>query len=294
MTLAADPVGFVGVGNMGGAMALRVLDQGGAVVAYDVSASARERLAAAGATIVNSPAAVAERCAAVSLVVNYDDQVLSAVLAEDGVLAGATPATVVAIHSTIHLDTLEAVAARAAQQSVAVLDAAVTGGVDAAARGQLAVLLGGDARAVENIRPVLSHYASVVVRAGDLGAGMAAKLAVMVVSFGTLAAAYEGLLLAESAGVDVVELARVISHSEAQSGIHSFFLDARARLLHGDVESSLREIAGHESPKAQKDLHAALELAMRVGVELPVTRMAHDEMPDVWGLRDPASERGRS
>jgi 3-hydroxyisobutyrate dehydrogenase len=247
-----------------------------------MAASARERLANAGAIVVDSPAEVAARCSVVSVVVNTDDHVTEAMLAPDGILAGASAGTLVAVHSTIHLETRERMAARAAEDSVAVLDAAVTGGVDAAARGELAVLLGGDPAAVEMITPALAHYASMIVRAGDLCAGMAAKLAIMVASFDKLAATYEGLLLARRAGVDVTELANVIAHSEAQSGIHTFFLHARAGTIADTNDHSLAEVARHEAPKSQKDLHAALVLADAHGLDLPVTRAAHDEMPEVW------------
>ena len=129
-----------------------------------------------------------------------------------------------------------------------------------------------------------SDYASLVIRMGDLGAGMAAKIALMVISFGKLAATYEGLLLARGAGVELSEFARVVAHSETQSGLHSFFLHERARRFADDYSGPLRDIGRHESPKSQKDLHAAIELAGRVGVTLPLTSVAHDEMPATWGL----------
>ena len=71
--------------------------------------------------------------------------------------------------------------------------------------------------------------------------------------------------------------------AEAQSGIGSFFPPERARLLAGQ-EGPLLQIGRHESPKSQKDLHAALQMADALGVDLPLTRVAHDEMPAVWGI----------
>ena len=283
---AAAPraIGFVGVGNMGSAMALRTLREGRAVVAYDAFAPARQRLADAGATIADSAAAAAAQCDVVSVVVNTDQQVRDAVTGHDGLLAGARQATILAIHSTIHLETLEEAAAAAAAHSVIVVDAAVTGGPDAAARGELVVMVGGDDATFERLRPALSSYASLIVRVGDLGAGMAAKIALMVVSFGKLAAAYEGMHLAHSAGVDLAEFARIVGQSERQSGLHDFFLRERTQRFADGYNGPLREIARHESPKSQKDLHAAIELAERLGVALPLTLLAHDQMPAVWGL----------
>jgi hypothetical protein len=169
-------------------MATRVLDQGGTVVVFDRAEEPRRVLAATGATVANSASDVAARSQVVSVVVNTDARVEEVMLGPAGILAGASAESVVAIHSTIHLGTLESVAAAAAMQSVSVVDAAVTG------------------------------------------------------------------------GVDPQELARVITHSEAQSGIGPFFVRERALSL-ATGSSMLSEIGRHEAPKSRKDLHAALELA---------------------------------
>ncbi len=78
-------------------------------------------------------------------------------------------------------------------------------------------------------------------------------------------------------------------HTEAQSGIHDFFLRERARLI-VDPDGPLAEIARVETPKSRKDLHAERELAARLGLSLPITAVTHDEMPTVWGasLEGPA------
>jgi 3-hydroxyisobutyrate dehydrogenase-like beta-hydroxyacid dehydrogenase len=282
--MTGTTVGFVGIGNMGGAMATRVLEQGGAAVAFDTNPTIREQFAAKGGTIVDSARAVAQNCDLISVVVNTDTQARNAILGSDGVLEGCTPGTVVAVHSTIHLETLREIAASAAEKSVPVVDAAVTGGPAAAARGELVVLLGGDEAPIAAARPHLNWYASLVWHAGPLGSGMAAKIAVMVISFGKLAATYEGLLLANAAGLDPVELAKVVTHSESQSGIGPFFVSARAKAFSADGADLMHQIGTHESPKSQKDLHAALELAAQLGIDLPLARVAHDEMPAVWGL----------
>ncbi len=287
------PVGFVGVGRMGSAMALRVLDTGGAVVAYDTAAEPLRLLAEAGAAIETSPAGVARRCQVISVVVNDDAQARAAVTGPDGILDGAASGSVVAIHSTLHVRTLEELAAAAAPRDVAIVDAAVTGGADVARRGELAVMLGGAAEPLERLRPVLERYASLIVHAGDLGAGMAAKVALMVVSFGKLAAASEGLALARAAGVDLDEFVQIVRHTEAQSGIHDFFLRERARLI-VEPDAPLAEIARVEAPKSRKDLHAALELAARLGISLPITAVTHDEMPTVWGASRAGPPESRS
>jgi 3-hydroxyisobutyrate dehydrogenase-like beta-hydroxyacid dehydrogenase len=271
---------------MGSAMALRVIETGGAVVAFDTASEPMRLLGDAGATLETSPGAVARRCDAVSVIVNDDAQARAAVTGPEGILDGAAAGAVVAIHSTIHVTTLEELAAAGAAKGVTIVDAAVTGGPDAARRGELAVMLGGDPEPLERLRPSIERYASLVVRVGGLGAGMAAKIALMVVSFVKLAAAAEGLALARAAGVDLDEFVRIVTHSEAHSGIHDFFLRARRELI-DDPTAPLAGIARVEEPKSRKDLHAALELAARHGIALPVTAIAHDAMAAVWGGSGP-------
>ncbi|MCB0996181.1 MAG: NAD(P)-dependent oxidoreductase [Acidimicrobiales bacterium] len=282
--MSEEQLGFVGVGNMGGAMALRARERGVALTVFDLAPAAQERLTAAGATVVASPAEVARRSSVVSVVVNYDQDVIDAVLGTDGVLDGASPGLVIAIHSTIHLETLERVIGACSERGVTVVDAAVTGGVEAAQRGELAVLLGGSDDAVARVRSAIGSYASVVLHAGASGAGLSAKLAVNLIGFAKMAAAHEGLALAHAAGVDVVALAEVLAHAERQSGQHEFYLAARSQAFARGGDANLEAIGRHESPKSQKDLHAALELGRRVGVELPVAAVIHDLMPEVWAV----------
>ena len=139
---------------------------------------------------------------------------------------------------------------------------------------------------MEALRPTLGLYASLVVHAGELGAGMSAKMANNLIGFGKMAATYEGLRLADAAGIDVEQLARVLLHSEAQSGLHVFHATERAAALNPSYAGTLREIGCKEVPKSRKDLDAALELAGRLGIDLPLTEIAHEAMPEVWGVDD--------
>lgn len=281
--MSAEPVGFVGVGMLGGAMASRVLAQGGAVVVADAAESSLARFAGSGATVVASPADVARHCPVTCVVVKTDAQVHEAVLGPGGVLEGARSNSVIVIHSTIHLGTLETVAAAAAAASVTVLDAAVTGGTAAVERGELAVMVGGEPAAVDQVRATLEWYASIVWHAGPLGAGMSAKVAVNAVQFAKMAAIYEGLLLAHTAGLDAEELARIIAHSESVSGMGAFYMPKRAKSFSAaGSEDLVRQVGLTECATSQKDLHAAIDLAERLHVDLPVVRAALAEMPGAW------------
>lgn len=280
--MTAPPVGFVGAGRMGAAIVERLLAQGQSVVVADPSPEAQRRCAGLGAEIAVSPREVASRCEHTIVVVNTDEQVLDAVLGDDGLLSGAARGSIVIVHSTVHVETIRTLGDAAAAGGVVIVDAGITGGSEPALRGQLAVLVGTDDATLERIRPMLSAYSALVVHTGVSGTGMAAKHALQTVIMSKLAATYEGLLLARAAGVDVERLAEVIQHAEDVSGIHPFVLRSRARTMAGHVDPTWEQVCAHQLPVALKDLDAAIALGDELGLTLAVARAAHAEMPAVW------------
>lgn len=166
-------VGFVGPGQLGAPMVRRLLAAGHHVRVYARRPDVRDDLRAAGATVVDSGRAAAES-ASVVLACLFDDAQLRAVCeGPDGVLAGLSPAAVLASHVTGRRETLAELAGRTA---AAVVDAPVSGGADDIAAGRLTVLLGGADAAVSAVADVVAAYASPVVRTGGPGSALAVKL----------------------------------------------------------------------------------------------------------------------
>ena len=281
-------VGFVGVGAMGGAMARRALVDGLEVVVFDVNAPATEALAEAGAAVAASPRELAERCDVAAVVVLSDDQVRSVVTGEEGLLAASTDALDILIHSTIHLPTLHEVAEAASARGFSLIDAGVSGHTTGAERGELAVMVGGEEAVIERCRPALETYGGLVVRVGGLGAGMKAKVARNLVGFGQVAATYEGMRLAEEAGVDLTAFERIVRHSEAQSNLVQGFL-ASPSVGPGNEETEIGRrrlaLAGVVVETCRKDLSAAIDLGASLGIALPVAEAAHDEAEATWGAQ---------
>ena len=122
--------------------------------------------------MASTPRDVAASSDVVCVVVLDDAQVRDVMLGADGLLAADRKGLVVAIHATVHLDTVLEVAAESKRRGVDVVDAGVSGSVGGAEQGQLAVMAGGDANAFERCRPVFACYGGLVLRMGDLGAGM--------------------------------------------------------------------------------------------------------------------------
>jgi 3-hydroxyisobutyrate dehydrogenase len=279
-------LGFVGVGAMGGAMARRALVDGLEVAVFDPNETATAALGERGAEIASSPKALAERCDVVAVVVLNDDQVREVVQGSDGLLAAECSALDILIHSTIHLPTLFEVEQAARNRGFALIDAGVSGHTTGAENGQLAVMVGGDEATIERCRPALETYGGLVIRVGPLGAGMKAKVARNLIGFAQCAAVYEGMRLAEEAGVDLGSFAQIVRHSEAQSHLVDGFLSSPSvREGNDETEQGRRRLAlaAVVVETCQKDLSAALELAGSLGLVLPVAEAARAEAPATWG-----------
>jgi 3-hydroxyisobutyrate dehydrogenase len=279
-------VGFVGVGAMGSAMAARALHDGLDVSVFDLNSAATAPLAEAGAKVAGSPRDLAESCDSVAVVVLSDDQVRAVVCGEDGLLSAQTEQLDIVVHSTIHLPTLFEVEAAARKAGHTLLDAGVSGHITGAAAGNLAVMVGGDESDIARLRPLLDTYGGLVLHVGPLGAGMKAKVARNLFSFTQVTGIYEGMRLAEEAGVDLEAFAKIVRHSEAQSGMLEGFLGGPSVREGNDEDERGRSrlrLAKVVVESAEKDLSAAIDLARSLGIRVPAAEAAREELPATWG-----------
>ncbi|HEU5151481.1 MAG TPA: NAD(P)-dependent oxidoreductase [Iamia sp.] len=277
----SEKVGFIGLGNIGGPMAERLLDHPGGLVVCDIDEAARGRFAAKGAeTAASAAEVIAAGATVVSVMVRDDAQVRTVV---DELLATAAPGTVVAVHSTIRPETAEDLALVAGRSDVHVLDAPVSGGFMGAATGRLAVLLGGDEAVVDRCREAFAAFADKVVHFGPAGAGTRAKVARNLVTFASFAAVGEALRLAEAAGLDLAALGDVVRHSDAVTGGAGAIMlrDVTAPLA---ADDGLRPSFEHALALGQKDLDLALAMAAEAGLDLPLTALARQHLAAALGL----------
>lgn len=170
-------IGFIGLGKMGGNIALRLIDQGYQLVVSDIAKGAGEPHLAAGATWADSPAEVAQACDIVLLSLPWPAQVEAVVLGAGGILGGAAPGMTVADLSTSSPELSQRLAARLSEAGARFVDAPVSGSIDQGRQGLLTVLAGGEDSDVENVRPVLESFAREVIHLGPVGAGLVGKLA---------------------------------------------------------------------------------------------------------------------
>jgi 3-hydroxyisobutyrate dehydrogenase-like beta-hydroxyacid dehydrogenase len=262
-------LGYIGLGNMGAPMAKRLVEWPGGVMVFDVRTEAMTPLAEAGATLADSVADVAA-ADIISVTVLNDEQVREVV---GELAANAKPGTVIAIHSTISPDTAVALAEQLAPQGIHIVDAPVSGGGGAAEKGELAVMVGAEREVYERIKPAFKQFASVVVHAGEPGAGTRMKLARNMLTFTSYAAAGEAMKLAAAAGIDLQALGRVVRHTDAQSGGPGAVV-VRDNIADLEPDNFLYGPLAHARDLGEKDLSLALALGEATGVDLPMAEMA--------------------
>jgi 3-hydroxyisobutyrate dehydrogenase-like beta-hydroxyacid dehydrogenase len=256
-------VGFCGLGVMGAPMAGHLARAGHEMTVYNRTASrALGWVAANGGRAMPSPAEVAAECDVVFLCVGNDDDVRQVMLADEGILQGAVPGTIVVDHTTTSAELARDMHQSCAAHGVGYVDAPVSGGQAGAESGQLSVMCGSiDAAVFETVEPVIAAYAKMCRRMGGVGAGQLTKMVNQICIAGTLAGLSEALVFAENAGLDVHQVVDVVSQGAAQS----WQLVNRGHTMVDDEFDF-----GFAIEWMIKDLRYSLEEAARIDVDAPV------------------------
>lgn len=209
-------IGFVGLGNMGTPMAMRLIDAGYRVQVFDLSEDARGRVVSAGGIDAPNLAAVATNADAIILMLP-DSRVVSSVLADAG-FAEALRAgtTVVDMSSSEPLRTQE-LAAELETRGIHMIDAPVSGGVAGAIAGTLTIMIGGSDDDVERVRPVLEILGR-LLHAGRVGSGHAIKALNNLLSATHLLATSEAMEAGRRFGLDPEVMLAIFNGSSGRSG----------------------------------------------------------------------------
>jgi len=252
-------VGFVGLGNLGGHLAVHVARAGFALVVHDRDPAAVAPLVAAGAAAAGSVRALAEASDCVVTCLPSPAAVAEVVAGADGVLAGLRAGGTWIETSTTDVHELARLASLAAQQGVRVLECPVTGGVHRAAAGEITVLVGGDAGVLAEHRPVLEAFGGRIVHVGPLGQATVVKVITNMLAFVHLVATGEALMLARRAGIDLRAAFEAIAASSGASFVHE---TEGQLILNGSYD------VGFSVDLALKDLGFASALGDELGVPL--------------------------
>jgi 3-hydroxyisobutyrate dehydrogenase-like beta-hydroxyacid dehydrogenase len=272
-------LGYIGLGKMGAPMAKRMVDWPGGLTVFDIRAEAMTPLAEAGARLADS---VSDLAAAdlISITVLNDEQVREVI----GELARtAKPGTVIAIHSTISDTTAVELAKELQPQGIHIVDAPVSGGGRAANKGELATMVGATDEAFALVKEPFALWASLVVHAGEPGAGTRMKLARNMLHYISFAAGCEASRLAEECGLSLQDLGKVVRHTDAiTGGAGSIMYRDDTKPIEPD--SFLYQPFFHARELGEKDLSLALALGEAHSLDLPLATVALDRLAEGLGV----------
>ena len=227
----AGAVGFIGLGNMGRPMALNLAKHGFPLVVHDVDPTKVEPLRARGATVADSPEAVAAASDRTISMVETTAQAEAVITGERGIIRTARSG-----HIVISMSTIDPLAARRlgdalAARGVAMLDAPVSGGTERAISGELSVIVGGAPETFEACRDLFKAMGSRIFHVGGLGQGLAMKLVNNMLVQVNMVAVAEALVLGVKSGLDPKTIYEVVRVS---TGTSSAFERGAARMLGRD------------------------------------------------------------
>ncbi|MDO9445163.1 MAG: NAD(P)-dependent oxidoreductase, partial [Dehalococcoidia bacterium] len=259
-----ETVGFIGLGIMGMPMARNLLRAGFPVVAHNRTAAKAEALALEGASVAASPAEVARAADVVVICVTASDDVERVVLgaegvpgvpapsAHSGVIAGVRAGAVVVDMSTISPAVTRRLAGLLAEHGASLVDAPVSGGEQGAIGGTLSIMAGGEAAALERVRPVLEAMGKRITHCGPSGAGQTVKLCNQIAVVLNNLAMAEALIFCQRSGVDPAVMIEAIAAGAAGSW----------QISNLGPKVIARDFApGFKVGLQQKDLRLALEAA---------------------------------
>jgi 3-hydroxyisobutyrate dehydrogenase len=254
-------VAFVGLGTMGGPMALNLIQAGHDVTVHNRTRDRELPIVDAGGQRADSPQAAAQTAEVVITCVSDTPDVQAVILGDRGIIHGAQPGTVVVDMSTISPTVTREIAAALAAKQVDMVDAPVSGGSEGAQKGTLSIMAGGDTAVVEKVRPVLAAMGKTITHVGPVGSGQLTKAINQIIVAGTYWAVAEGMAVGMKAGLDMDKVVQAVGGGAAGSwGL----TNRSGNMIANDYPLGFR-VRLH-----QKDLNIALAAARELGVTLPM------------------------
>jgi 3-hydroxyisobutyrate dehydrogenase len=265
-------VGFIGLGHMGGGMAVNLVKGGHAVRAFDLNAEALDRAAGHGCTAVARAVDAVEGADAVITMLPAGEHV--AEVYRRSVLPKARQRAILIDCSTIDIATARTIESEAATHGLTMVDAPVSGGIAAAADGTLTFMVGGSDDGFDRARPYLEAMGKAVIHAGGAGAGQAAKLCNNMILGATMAATCEAFVLAERLGLDPSTFYQIASKASGQSWSMTSYCPVPG--VGPETPADHGYEGGFAAALMLKDLKLAMEAAAGAGAFVPMGAEAED------------------
>jgi 3-hydroxyisobutyrate dehydrogenase len=268
-----EHIAFIGLGNMGGPMALNLCKAGYTLTVFDVMPDAVKKLTDAGAAAAADIAAAVKDADIVITMLPGNDHVKKVYL-ESGVLAHAKDGALLIDSSTINADVARDVAVAAKQKGFRMIDAPVSGGTAGAAAGTLTFIVGGDAADLESARPLLEKMGKNIFHAGASGAGQMAKICNNMLLAILMIGTSEALNLGLRGGLDPKVLSEIMSKSSGRNWALEVYNPMPGVME--NVPAARGYTGGFGTDLMLKDLGLAMEIAGSADVSTPLGTHARD------------------
>lgn len=277
-------IGFIGLGNMGGPMALNLMAAGHTLIVNDVRREAAGPHLERGAKWGESPKAVARESELILTSLPGPKEVEAVALGPDGIIHGAVAGTIYADLSTGSPTVMRKLHAAFKDKGIHLLDAPVSGGVWGAQRGTLQVMVGGDEAIYREVKSILQAVGDKVGYMGPIGAGTIAKLVHNMIGIATRAIFAEGFTLGVKAGVKPEALLEAIRGASFGQGL------LLSQMLPNVIFKGDFATVRFGLKLARKDIGLATELAREYDVPMPMAAVAEQIMVEAmargWGDKD--------
>jgi 3-hydroxyisobutyrate dehydrogenase-like beta-hydroxyacid dehydrogenase len=270
-------LGFVGLGAMGELIVPRLMAAGHDVTGWNRSKNKAVMLVEAGMLWADSPRAVAEHAEIVFSIVTDAKAVRSVALGKDGIVSGIGKGNVYIDMSTIEPDESRAVAAEFKKAGAIMLDGPLSGSPVTVKAGNASIMIGGDEKAFERVKPVLLAIGPKVTRIGDNGLACQMKIAVNLLLMVEVICFGEAVALAEKGGIDRAVALDAILKSVAASPV----LGYRGPFI---LEGQMPKVPLADVTLQQKDMLLALNLGRTLGSPVPLAAAANEMMNACRGL----------
>ncbi|HEX6511266.1 MAG TPA: NAD(P)-dependent oxidoreductase, partial [Chloroflexota bacterium] len=270
--MSNQTVGFIGLGNMGGAVAARIKAAGYDMVVYDLRAETAAELVQQGVRLASNPADVARSCQVVLSSLPGPVQVEQVALGDGGLVEGIAPGSIYVDLSSSRASLIRRIAAEFRSRGAHVLDAPLSGGREELLVGKQEVMVGGNVDVLEQVRPILETFGDQIFLAGDIGAGTVVKLAHNMAMRGLLQIIAESMTLGVKAGVDAATV---------WDGIRRGLFGKMSTLHRTLPQTSLRghyDQASYTLALAYKDQVLATSLGREFNVPLPVAALVEQTL----------------
>jgi len=273
-------VSFIGLGVMGYPMAGHLQNNGYNVTVYNrTTAKAEKWVEEYKGSMAKTPGEASQNSEIVFMCVGRDEDIIEVMESESGILSKVTEGSIIVDHTTASAEIARNYYQKLKDKKLSFLDAPVSGGQAGAENGVLSIMIGGDEKDYNTVKPVLTSYGKAIELIGPSGSGQIAKMINLICIAGLVQGLSEAINFGQKAGLNMEDVIEVISKGAAQS----WQMENRYKTMLEDKFDF-----GFAVDWMRKDLKIAMEEAKNNGSLLPITEIIdkyYAEVQDMGGKR---------